>query len=110
MKTTGGNTEGLKNHIIRKHPKKVPEFDECKKKVLKKREEIKAERNYLKRSAGKSLEIETKIKQAKLQSKDGKLSLNLPPPNLETQKLWDNAVSDLIVEKQLPFSAASGVF
>ena len=100
MKTTGGNTEGLKNHIIRKHPKKVPEFDECKKKVLKKREEIKAERNYLKRSAGKSLEIETKIKQA----------LNLPAPNLETQKLWDNAVSDLIVEKQLPFSAASGVF
>ena len=108
LKTTDGNTEGLKNHIIRKHPKKVPEFEECKNKVLKKREDIKAERNSLKRSAGKSLEVETRIKQAKLQSKDGKLSVNLPPPNLETQKLWDNAVVDWIVDKQLPFSAASG--
>ena len=98
----------MRNHIIRKHPKKVAVFEECKKEVLQKREDIKAVRNSLKRSAGKSSEDESKIKQSKLLSKDGKLSLNLPPPCLETQKLWDNAVIDWIVDKQLPFSAASG--
>ena len=111
LKTTDGNTEGLRNHIIRKHPKKVPEFEECKKKVLEKREARRSEKNKLKRSAGKSMsEGETKIKQTKLQARDGKLSLKLPPPDFETQKRWDNAVTDWIVDKQLPFSAASGEY
>ena len=40
LRTTDGNTEGLKNHMLRKHISKFAEFEEFKQKVIEKRDDL----------------------------------------------------------------------
>ena len=49
LRTTDGNTEGLKNHMLRKHISKFAEFEDFKQKVVKKRDALRKEKDRYKR-------------------------------------------------------------
>ena len=49
LRTTDGNTEGLKNHMLRKHISKFAEFEEFKQKVIKKRDALRKKKDRYKR-------------------------------------------------------------
>ena len=49
LRTTDGNTEGLKNHLLRKHLSKFAKFEEFKQKVVKKRDALRKEKDRYKR-------------------------------------------------------------
>jgi hypothetical protein len=106
--TLDGNTQCLKSHLYTHHKPFIADFEKKKEEVIKKRLELKQEKDVRKRRTSGEMN-DTGVKQLKLTSRAGLLTVNLLAEDLAFQKEWDNAMSDFLTQTQTSFNTMSGI-